>query len=119
MITQRHLFTKAMLIAAFGVSGLVCACSQSKPTPPERLPDDEVEAYREAIAKILPYVTLDDSVFGLSITKDEALKLDVSERYYDRIQQDLDYTNYLIKEEYNSKGIKIDLLEMPLSTELK
>ncbi len=117
MMTSKSFFTKALLITAIGLSNCLCACSPSKPMPPERLPDDEIAIYREAVTKITPYITLEDSAFKLSINLNEALELDIPEKYYERVKQELDYTNYIIKEEYNRKGIKIDLPEMPLSAD--
>ncbi len=84
-----------------------CACSQS-PVPPPRLPDDEIPAYREAALKMMPYIELRDSAFYISITPDSAESLGVPKKYYERMKQDILYTNHVISES-NRQGFPIEL----------
>lgn len=104
--------TKTMKISALLTiaSLLLCiACGSEKPRQPERLPDNEIPAYREACIIMSRHTVLKDSAYRITIPKDSAAKLGVPERYYDRIVQDIEYTNYLIREEYNKKGIPVEL----------
>ncbi len=87
----------------------VSACSGRKPTAPERLSDVELAAYREAVIKLYPYVVLQDSAYHITISKSEAAKLRIPGKYYDRLKEDLDYTNYVVREEYNKQGIPIEM----------
>lgn len=87
------------------------ACCDRKPKAPERLPDEELAAYREAVIKLYPYVVLKDSAYHITISKSEAAKLRIPGKYFDRLKEDLDYTNHIIREEYIKRGIPI---EMPL-----
>lgn len=89
-------------------------CSHYKPQPPERLPEDEVAAYRDASIKMSKYIVLEDSVYSLSISKVEAINLGIEAKYYDRIIQDLNYTNYIVREEYIKKGIPIEMPRNPV-----
>ncbi|MDE6338060.1 MAG: hypothetical protein K2L34_15955, partial [Muribaculaceae bacterium] len=73
-------------------------------------------AYKEAIIKIYPYIVIEDSAYRITISKEEAIRMQVSEKYFDRITQDLEYTNYIVKEEYNKKGIPIELSEPRLDS---
>lgn len=93
--------------------GLTISCGNNRPHQPERLPDDEIPAYRTACLKIADYIVLEDSAYHLTISKQQAAQIGVPEKYYDRIQQELDYTNYLVREEYNKKGIPIEMPEFP------
>lgn len=88
-----------------------------KPEPPAMLPQEEIPAYREALIKMAPYVVLIDSAYHLEITKDKAMEMGVPEKYFERLQQDLDYTNYIVREEYNKKGIPIEMSEYNIATE--
>ncbi len=90
---------------------MTLSCSDTKPSVPDPLPEEEVGAYREAVSLVSKYVVLKDSAYHLSITKDKAVELGVPPKYYDRIMQDLEYTNYLIEEEYNKKGIPVELTD--------
>lgn len=91
---------------------LLClACGGEKPRQPERLPDEEVPAYREACFIMSGHIALKDSAYRITISKDSATRLGVSGKHYDRMRQDIEYTNYLIREEYNKKGIPIELTE--------
>lgn len=91
---------------------LLCACSHSqKPRQPERLPDEEVSAFRESAIKMMPYITLEDSAYHLTISKDKAAGLGIPVKYYDRMRQELEYTNYIVREEYSKKGIPIEMPE--------
>ncbi len=85
---------------------LFIGCSGKKPKQPGRLPDDEIPAYREAVTKMTQYIVLEDSAYHLTVSKEHAAEDGIPEKYYDRIQQELDFTNYTIKE-YNRKGIPI------------
>lgn len=109
---------KIIYLLTFVVTLSVAGCRDGKPKPPEQLPDSEIGAYKEALIKIYPYLVLEDSTYRITISKQEAEKLQVPEKYYDRIVEDLDYTNYIIKEEYNNKGIPIELSEPILDTTL-
>lgn len=86
--------------------------------PPEKLPDSELEAYKEALIKVYPYLVLEDSVYRITISKEEAAKMQVPEKYYDRMVQDLEYNNYIIREEYNKKGLPITLTDPKIDTTL-
>lgn len=110
MQTQKFIRKKSGLIV-IAVSIFLASCAGKAPNQPEKLPDDEIPAFREAAAKMSKYIVMEDSAFHFTISKEEAFDLGVSEKYYDRIQQELDYTNYLIKEEYNKMGIPIEMPE--------
>ncbi len=99
-----------------GLIGLMAGCGDVKPRHPERLPDDEVPAFREACIKMAHHIVLKDSAYHLTITKDSAMRLGIPGRYYDRMQQELEYTNYIVKEEYNKKGIPIEMPEYTIDT---
>lgn len=90
---------------------LFISCGNDKPQAPERLPENELPAYREAIIKMAEYIVIEDSAYHFTITKERAVDLDIPTKYYDRMQQELDFTNYIIKEEYNKKGIPIEMPE--------
>jgi len=92
------------------LSLLIC-CTNNKPKAPERLPENELPAYREAVRKMSEYIILEDSAYHFTITKENAISLGVPAKYYDRMQQDLDYTNYMVSEEFNKKGIPIEMPE--------
>lgn len=94
------------------------ASESEKPTPPERIPHSELEAYKEALITIYPYLVLQDSAYRITISKEEAVKMHVPENYYDRMMQDLEYTNYIIREEYNKKGLPITLTDPKIDTTL-
>lgn len=85
---------------------LFLGCSEKIPRQPERLPDEEVPAFREAAMKMTQYIVLEDSVYHFTISKVKAIELGIPEKYYTRMQQELEYTNHTIKE-YNRKGIPI------------
>lgn len=87
------------------------ACAGSPPTPPARLPDSEIPAYREAAHKLARYIVMEDSSFHLTITEDSAARLGIPGKYFKRAAQELEYTNYLIHEEYNKKGIPVEMPE--------
>lgn len=96
---------------------LLCAsCGDPKPNQPERLPDSEVAVFREAAIKMSEYIVLEDSAYRLTIDKEKALRLGVPEKYYQRMKQELEYTNYLVREEYNKKGIPIEMPEYKIDT---
>ena len=97
--------TRLVLIALYILS---VSCSK-KPKAPEPLPGAEVQAFKEAIIKLAPYVALQDSAYSLMISKSDAAKMGVPEKYYHRMSQELEYTNYLVREEYNGKGIPIGM----------
>lgn len=99
-----------------GLIGLMAGCGDGKPRQPERLPDDEVPAFREACIKMAHHIVLKDSAYRLTIPKDSAMRLGIPGRYYDRMQQELEYTNYIVKEEYNKKGIPIEMPEYTIDT---
>ena len=96
------------MLAYFFVILFLSGCTERVPGQPERLAEDELPAYREASAKMSKYIELEDSAFHLTISKEKALENGVSEKYYLRIQQELDFTNYTIKE-CNKKGMPIDI----------
>lgn len=96
---------------------LIVSCADNKPKPPERLPKEEVPAYREAVIKMSKYIVLEeDSVYHFTLSKDKAVALGIPEKYYDRMWQDLEYTNYIVREEYNEKGIPIEMAEYKIDT---
>ncbi|MDE6859608.1 MAG: hypothetical protein K2J65_04255 [Duncaniella sp.] len=96
---------------------LIVSCADNKPKPPERLPEEEVPAYREAVIKMSKYIVLEeDSVYHFTLSKDKAVALGIPEKYYDRMWQDLEYTNYIVREEYNEKGIPIEMAEYKIDT---
>ena len=84
------------------------SCTERVPRQPERLPDDEIPAYREASIKMSKFVVLEDSAFRLTISKEKASENGVPEKYYQRIKEEIDFTNYTIKE-CNKKGMPIDV----------
>ncbi len=89
---------------------LFLGCSEKKPKQLKMLPQDEIPAYREAIKKMAKYIILEDSAYHFTISKDEALKKGIPENYYTRMQQELDFANYTIKE-HNKQGIPITIPE--------
>ncbi len=89
---------------------LFLGCSEKKPKQPEMLPQDEIPAYREAIKKMAKYIILEDSAYHFTISKDEALEKGIPENYYTRMQQELDFANYTIKE-HTKQGIPITIPE--------
>ncbi len=95
---------------------LLCASCVAKPDQPEMLPDSEVAVFREAAIKMSEYIVLEDSAYRLTIDKEKALRLGVPEKYYNRMKQELEYTNYLVREEYNKKGIPIEMPEYKIDT---
>ena len=107
---------RLIYIASLALLIAVVSCSGRKPKAPERLPDEEIVAYREALIKLYPYVVLEDSAYHITITSYEATKLQIPEKYYDRLKADLDYTNYIVREEYNKRGIPITLSEPRIDT---
>lgn len=76
----------------------LAACGTKAPVQPESLPDEEIAPFREAAIKLSPYIVLEDSAFHITIPKSEAIELGVPEKYYLRIEQELEYTNYTISE---------------------
>ncbi len=111
MIRKFEFRKKYLLLFALSL-GILASCGDRVPRQPERLPDDEIPAYREAVAKMAPYVELCDSAFSLNAPRERAKELGVPEKYYDRIKQELEYTNYLISE-HNKKGEHVDLPASP------
>lgn len=103
---NRILAVVCVVIGAFAIG-----CGGKGVEAPERLPDEEVPAYREAVAKLMPYIVLEDSAYRLTISEDDAARLGVPEKYYERTKRELEYTNYLVREEYNSKGIPVDMTD--------
>ena len=90
----------------------ITGCKDNKPKPPERIPEAEIAAYKDAIIKIYPYIVLEDSAYHITLSKEDAMNnMHVPEKYYDRMVQDLEYTNYIVREEYNKKGIPIEMPE--------
>lgn len=59
---------------------------------------------------MIQYIVLEDSAYHFTISKEKALENGISEKYYDRMQQELDFANYTIRE-YNKKGIPITVPE--------
>lgn len=100
---------KRLIIVALVAS--VLSCGNDRPKAPERLPEDEIPAYREAIFKMSEYIVLEDSAYHFIITREQAVDSGIPARYYDRMQQELDYTNYIVREEYNKKGIPVEMAE--------
>lgn len=95
---------------------MLAACGPCRPSQPERLPDDEVPAFRTAAVKMAPYIVLEDSAYHLTISKEDASGIGVPGKYYDRMRQELEYTNYLVREEYNKKGIPIEMPDFRIDT---
>lgn len=81
-------------------------CGDKVPKQPERLPEDEVPAFREAAIKMTKYIVLEDSAYHFTISKEKAVQIGIPDKYYRRMQQELDFTNYTIKE-HNRKGLPI------------
>lgn len=108
---MKTLFYISTLACLFSIIG----CSREK-KPPERIPEAELASYKEALIKIYPYIVLKDSAYHITISKEEAVKMQVTEKYYDRMVQDLEYTNHLVREEYNKKGIPIEMPEPKLDS---
>lgn len=54
---------------------------------------------------------MEDSAYHFIITREQAVDYGIPARYYDRMQQELDYTNYIVREEYNKKGIPVEMAE--------
>lgn len=100
------------ILAAMSCAG----CVNSGPQQPAPLPDSEVAVFREAALKMSEYIVLEDSAYRLTIDKEKALRLGVPEKYYHRMKQELEYTNYLVREEYNKKGIPIEMPEYKIDT---
>lgn len=94
------------ILAATALAG----CGNRTPQPPERLPDAEIPAYRQAAMKMMPYISLEDSAFSVTISADSAASLGVPRKYYDRITQELKYTNHIIRQ-HNRNGLPIDMSE--------
>ena len=90
---------------------LLMSCDGNKPKQLDRLPKNEIPGYREATMKMSEYIMLKDSTYYFTISKDKAIELGIPAKYYDRMQQELDYTNYIVREEYNKKGIPIEMSE--------
>lgn len=89
---------------------LFSGCSNEKPKQPGMLPEEEIPAFREAAIKMTEYIELKDSAFHLTISKKSAVEQGIPEKYYNRMQQELEFTNYTIKE-YNRKGMPISIDE--------
>lgn len=87
---------------------LFCGCAEKAPKQPERLPDEEVPVFRQAAIKMTKYIVLKDSAYHFTISKETAVEKGIPEKYYTRMQQELDFANYTIKE-YNRKGIPISI----------
>lgn len=87
---------------------LFLGCSEKKPKQPEMLPQDEIPEYREAIKKMAQYIILEDSAYHFIISKEKVLEKGIPEKYYNRMQQELDFANYTIRE-HNKQGIPITI----------
>lgn len=87
---------------------LFSGCAEKAPKQPGRLPDKEVPAFREAAIKMTKYIVLEDSAYHFTISKEKAVEQGIPEKYYTRMQQELDFANYTIKD-YNRKGIPISV----------
>lgn len=105
-----------LLIIFIFIIAAGCTNSPGKPEPPDRLPDDEVPAFRDAAIKIMPYLTVKDSAYHITISKEEALRIGIPEQYFNRMLKEIEYTNYLIREEYNKKGIPVEIPEYTVDT---
>ena len=75
----------------------MAAGCRKAPQAPERLPQDELPAYREAMQKLRPYIVLEDSVFRITLSEQDAADMGVPTKYYNRAKKDIDYTNYLLE----------------------
>lgn len=89
---------------------LFIGCVEKKPKQPEMLPEEDIPAFREAVEKMTQYIVLEDSAYHFTISKEKALENGIPEKYYDRMQQELDLANYTIRE-HNKKGIPITVPE--------
>lgn len=89
---------------------LFIGCAEKTPKQPEMLPEEEIPAFREAAKKMTQYIVLEDSAYHFTISKEKALENGIPEKYYNRMQQELDNANYIIKE-YNKKGIPVTIPE--------
>ncbi|MCM1518781.1 MAG: hypothetical protein NC117_09085 [Pseudoflavonifractor sp.] len=98
-----------MKLVYIGLVMLLAGCAGNRPEAPERIPDEEVAAYREAAEMMSRHIVLEDSAYHFTIGRDAAVDSGIPGCYYDRMVQELEYTNYLIREKYNKKGINIDL----------
>ena len=89
---------------------LFIGCAEKKTKQPEMLPEEEIPAFREAVEKMAQYIVLEDSAYHFTISKEKALDNGIPEKYYHRMQQELDFANYTIRE-HNKKGIPITVPE--------
>lgn len=89
---------------------LFSGCTEKIPKHPGKLPEKEIAAFREAAIIMTQYIILEDSAYHFTISKEKAVKNGIPEKYYERMQQELDFTNYTIKE-YNRKGLPIAIDE--------
>ena len=94
---------------AIALAVMAAGCRKA-PQAPERLPQDELPAYREAMQKLRPYIVLEDSVFSITLSEQAAADIGVPSEYYNRAKKDIDYTNYLI-ETHNREGQPIDITD--------
>lgn len=101
---------RLLLSAAIALSIAAAGCRKA-PETPEKLPQDELPAYREAMRKLHPFIVLEDSVFRITLSEQDAADMGIPSEYYNRAQKDIDYTNYLI-EKHNREGRPIDLPDM-------
>jgi len=76
----------------------------------KRMPQN-VRELRAAGIALDPYLTLKDSTYSLSITKEEAAKIGVNGYFYDYHAKEIEKTNALIKE-MNKRGEHIDLIDI-------
>lgn len=105
------------ILLVLGLMGCTGGGAIHKPEQPTMLPEEEIPAYREALVKMAPYVMIADSAYHITISKDKAIEIGVPEKYFDMLLQDLEYTNYIVHEEYNKKGIPIEMTEYNIATE--
>lgn len=76
----------------------------------KRMPQD-VRELRAAGIALDPYITLKDSAYTISITKEEAAKKGIKGYFYDYHAKELEKTNAAIKEA-NKRGEHIDLPDL-------
>lgn len=79
------------------------------------MPSD-VKEKRKAGLILSKYTTLKNYTYSLDISKEEALKLDVSEKLYDEISEDLRKTNETIRK-FREQGVDVKITDVKVEAE--
>lgn len=85
---------------------LLPGCSEKESKQPDRLPSEEIPAFREAAMKMTEYIVWEDSAFRLTIPEEKAIEIGIPGKYYKRVKEELDYTNHAISDN-KRKGIPV------------